>query len=642
MKLRVPLFVLLGAIASSCGDDSSLVGIEAESIQLGQGRTGAGQDCSTQEGAGAKGPGNSGTTGGVTSSSSTSTSSSLPSGEEVLPVSPECVGRPNGSLCGDYVICVQERCMPAVCGDGVISPSAFEECEDGNRERNDGCYACVIERCGDGIIHPGEECDDGNNIRDDGCSNLCKRTEKNLCGNGKLDGKEQCDDGNTVHDDACSNLCRLAPSPACGNGKVDNGEACDDGNTRDHDGCSANCQKESCGDGVIRPGKEQCDDGNNENGDGCSATCKSEGGEYSVCGNGIVEPGEQCDDGNNRNTDDCPNSCQAAVCGDGLIEGRETCDDGNTEAGDGCSDTCGQEARCGNGIVEFAVGKEHCDDGGPNPDDPTSNFDMCPDNCRMPVCGDNFRSGPREECDGTDKQEGQTCDENCFVKPVCGNGVVESSNAYPDLSETCDDGNTEGGDGCPANCRGINLAKCGDGVVDEDNGEQCDFGEESNVAAADGEKVKACRLCQWNFFDQACSECVLRFSAAVKESEMCALSNPTPCVEVLKCYANERCAEGPGAVPQPRGSLPCVAGDMSNSEAQKAPKLLGPCLDVAVAATFRFGDEAKTLLDPKDDRGPFIIQHQNRSLHPYGKAGFTMTTMARCADACAPYLRPTE
>ena len=33
--------------------------------------------------------------------------------------------------------------------------------------------------------------------------------------------------------------------------------------------------------------------------------------------------------------------------------------------------------------------------------------------------------------------------------PGCGNGIIE---AFPPFNETCDDGNTQNGDGCPASC----------------------------------------------------------------------------------------------------------------------------------------------------------------------------------------------
>ncbi|MFY1826098.1 Ig-like domain-containing protein [Myxococcus fulvus] len=51
--------------------------------------------------------------------------------------------------------------------------------------------------------------------------------------------------------------------------------------------------------------------------------------------------------------------------------------------------------------------------------------------------------------------------------PVCGDGFVDSG-------EVCDDGNRVAGDGCRADCQGVEV--CGDGLVDSAAGEQCDDG----------------------------------------------------------------------------------------------------------------------------------------------------------------------
>ncbi|WP_434383384.1 DUF4215 domain-containing protein [Melittangium boletus] len=65
----------------------------------------------------------------------------------------------------------------ATCGNGIVDPG--EECDDGF---NDGAYngcarGCVLgPRCGDRVIQRehGETCDDGNRDRGDGCSDICK------------------------------------------------------------------------------------------------------------------------------------------------------------------------------------------------------------------------------------------------------------------------------------------------------------------------------------------------------------------------------------------------------------------------------------------------------------------------------------
>jgi hypothetical protein len=69
----------------------------------------------------------------------------------------------------------------------------------------------------------------------------------------------------------------------------------------------------------------------------------------SVCGNGVVEPGEQCEP---PGTPTCSATCQSimqAVCGDNIITAPETCDPPNTAT---CNATCQtRTASCGDGFV---------------------------------------------------------------------------------------------------------------------------------------------------------------------------------------------------------------------------------------------------------------------------------------------------
>jgi fibro-slime domain-containing protein len=83
-----------------------------------------------------------------------------------------------------YVCPVQgQPCIKTTCGDGKVEGT--EQCDDGNTEAFDGCSpTCEIEpvcsggncttRCGDGLKFSNEECDDGNTRDGDGCSKDCK------------------------------------------------------------------------------------------------------------------------------------------------------------------------------------------------------------------------------------------------------------------------------------------------------------------------------------------------------------------------------------------------------------------------------------------------------------------------------------
>jgi cysteine-rich repeat protein len=128
------------------------------------------------------------------------------------------------------------------CGDGNLE--CGEQCDDGNLVDCDGCnHLCQIEptpNCGDGNLECGEQCDDGNNVDDDGCSAGCVIER---CGDGILHPGlgEICDEGGETAtcDDDCTPV-------ACGDGNRNTaaGEGCDDGNTTSGDGCDSACQLE--------------------------------------------------------------------------------------------------------------------------------------------------------------------------------------------------------------------------------------------------------------------------------------------------------------------------------------------------------------------------------------------------------------
>ncbi len=84
-----------------------------------------------------------------------------------------------------------------------------------------------------------------------------------------------------------------------------------------------------------------------------------------------------------------------------------------------------------------------------NDDCPTGQF--CSENvCKTPVCGNSIIESP-ETCDDGNTENGDGCSSTCQIEsgpsePVCGNSIIESP-------ETCDDGNTENGDGCSSTCQ---------------------------------------------------------------------------------------------------------------------------------------------------------------------------------------------
>jgi cysteine-rich repeat protein len=127
-------------------------------------------------------------------------------------------------------------------------------------------------------------------------------------------------------------------------------------------------------------------------------------------------------------------------------------------------------ATCGDGVRVAAC--EECDDGAANGSAP----DACRSDCRSARCGDGVTDAG-EACDDGNATPCDGCSPTCAVESgvACGDGVVNQA-----CGEECDQGPANGNtpDGCRVDCR---LARCGDGVVD--TGEECDDG---NDVACDG------------------------------------------------------------------------------------------------------------------------------------------------------------
>lgn len=258
-----------------------------------------------------------------------------------------------------------------------------------------------------------------------------------------------------------------------------------------------------CGDGEVGV-NEECDDGNDDNTDDCiidpgnEVLCR-----LNVCGDGYVHltgtgPFEQCDTGNFSTDGDCiiddsggATDCKLATCGDGFLHLRhedpplagagdlEDCDAQGESAF--CNLTC-TVAACGDGVVNTTSGEE-CDDGNADNNDdciiekpsvPTQRFGG-PQllNCVLATCGDTFLhtstvgtpgAGPLEQCDDGNTVGGDACPATCGA--TCGDGVVSGD-------EACDPGAAGATSTCDADCTQVT---CGDGVINLAAGEQCDDG----------------------------------------------------------------------------------------------------------------------------------------------------------------------
>jgi cysteine-rich repeat protein len=379
---------------------------------------------------------------------------------------PKCAYRVHCAQNADCAsgVCASHHCTKS-CGDGYREPP-FEFCDDGNTSSCGTCSAnctlpiatsspffvlcpvgtgcrtgsdcasascfqgkCVAV-CGDGVVQTGEVCDDGNTDACGTCKADC--TAANATVTGCSLGTPCAYNGDCLSGSCSSHVC----VQVCGNGITEPGEVCDDRNVDACGTCNANC---TAANGTVTGciGGFGCA----TNGDCASGTCSS-GECSSVCGNGLLEPGEACDDGNvdacgvcNADcsavnstvtgctggfgcTDDgdcasdvCSSGACTSICGNGVQEPDEACDDGNVDA---CG-TCSADCSAVNSTVTGCFGGVGCMDNG----------DCASAACTAGVC-----------------------------TSVCGNGLAEPG-------EACDDGNVDACGTCNADCTAVNATVTG-------------------------------------------------------------------------------------------------------------------------------------------------------------------------------------
>ncbi|MGE0791680.1 MAG: DUF4215 domain-containing protein [Sandaracinaceae bacterium] len=289
------------------------------------------------------------------------------------------------------------------CGNGEVN--AGEECDDANREDDDGCSSdCVIE-CGDGTVGANETCDIAIASGAGACPTDCD--DSMACTSDVLSGTE------------CTAECLSAPITAPLNGDG----CCPAGATSlNDDDCPVGCGNmmleagELCDDGTAAPCPTMCNDGNSCTSDvlsGAASTCDAE------C---PFDPITAC-----STTSDgcCPSACDStmdadcsATCGNGTFEPPlETCEDGTATP---CPTSCDDGMACTRDTLtgSAAMCNVQCGHAAITMCSTTSDG-CCPGGCN---------AGNDADC-----------------APVCGNSVTEAP-------ETCDDGNTMSGDGCSSTC----------------------------------------------------------------------------------------------------------------------------------------------------------------------------------------------
>lgn len=141
--------------------------------------------------------------------------------------------------------------------------------------------------------------------------------------------------------------------------------------------------------------------------------------------------------------------------------------DGICNANDFCQDTADPQ----NGDCDLDGDGDVCDFTCPN-------TLACAGKCPGGTCGDSILN-LGEACDPPNEAGG--CDSECHQSAVCGNTSLE------DVFETCDDGNTEAGDYCSADC-GTVTGACGDAILQSN--EACDCGNPVALTSPCGAGVR--------------------------------------------------------------------------------------------------------------------------------------------------------
>ncbi|PJA08335.1 hypothetical protein COX69_02565, partial [Candidatus Falkowbacteria bacterium CG_4_10_14_0_2_um_filter_48_10] len=472
--------------------------------------------------------------------------------------------------------CLWGACQPVeFCGDQTVNGPEICEIGDtqacdpgGGYNGNQSCAGdcsgwgpCVpTEYCGDGILNDKEQCDGQAGLIDHHiCTADCTLQYVPYCGDNTINqGSEQCDGDEpqicTTVDgysgtQACAESClwgNCLSNDYCGDNEKNGLEQCDG---TDGVGANQSCTMcvlldlPYCGDGAVNQASEQCDDGNNSSDDGCSAACQNEN---DVCVPGFVallnpdfetpyvNPWQGFMSGTAglgwtayRVGTDIPAKLELQRISTpqhggqyGELDGDESVRIWQTvstwpgaqyrlqfyfsprtnvadnhliakinseiiydQSASGVSKTdtdwqLGQHIFTADSdqiILEFVDGSVS-DSYGTFVDNVSLEILSCQSG---PVCGNEIiESG--ETCDDGNTNSGDGCSAACQLEQnggVCGNGVVESG-------EECDDGNLVSGDGCSSTCQLDGSGGgpiCGNNIIE--SGEECDDG---NLVSGDG------------------------------------------------------------------------------------------------------------------------------------------------------------
>lgn len=469
------------------------------------------------------------------------------------------------------------------CGNCRLESEAGEACDDGNTESGDGCSPSCQFECGNGQLESPEQCDDGNSDFGDNCTPSCRTmTSCDTC------AQSSC----VFQSDACLGLEGIAlAGPGIGKARS---VLCSELRDCIHDsGCNLNTAIANRATLAGPAPSNPSDPGLPENcfcgtaGVDCmtpgmaNGSCRSEieaaletESPYKVVQRlgGVYSQYPAFKDAVNLLACEktyCPSQCIRELgCGNGYLEDRsqqfvEDVKRNRLFIIDRLPRECLDEYT----YTQTGCSFEECDDGN------LDNGDGCDQNCFLEACG-NYLRQEGEACDDGNVENGDGCDSQCLPEYTCGDGIIHPKFEQcepPDTGPVCTVPEADADPsqcGCDETC----LRKvCGNNIVQE--GEECD---PPNGGSCDD-------ACQRNV-DQ-CTECLLQIepgqrcpadlffngSGAPDAFETGCLAEPT-CMDLWTCMRDEECYIG-----RPISDCYCGAGvDPNTCESPSyAPK--GKC-----------------------------------------------------------------
>jgi hypothetical protein len=231
--------------------------------------------------------------------------------------------------------------------------------------------------------------------------------------------------------------------------------------------------------------------------------------------------------------------------------------------------TC-KSLTCGNGALDAG---EDCDFAIPAASpggSPAGTTFGCPNDCKV-ACGDGVLEAPTEECELNGGPPTGTCTAQCRTRiPTCGDGFINGTDVCDGLALPP---GSPLGTTCKADCSGVNVLSCGDGIVSTGVGEECEL-PATTLCSDDCQSVgsQGCTDCEAGSacapFAQACINS-LGITAPADATVITQLATPalrtTACFDVQECITDTNCGDGVNTFTS------CFCGALTTAQCSAAP-----------------------------------------------------------------------